>query len=154
MSSRQRSVLVVDDNDEMCGFLRDVLADSNYDVKVAGSATDALHFVRDRAFDVALVDLVLSGTVAGEHLAGMLARLGCRVVMMSGLINAKERLSLLPYPFVVKPFRLPALLSLLEEAFNAGPRADDRPRHLKPLSGRSPDTMEQTSMLSALRRRP
>lgn len=136
MSHDQRTVLAVDDNDDMRTLLLRDLAESGYQVEVAAGAKQALELLQSRAVDLALVDLVLSGTVTGERLAEMLARLGCRVIMMSGLVNAEERLSLLPYPFLVKPFRLTTLVSLIEKTLGPAPPGDRPRRTLMPSQDR------------------
>lgn len=122
--SSQRSILIVDDNDDVRPFLHQALADRGYQVEVAASATEALGLVRRCTIDLAVVDLVLRGTVAGEHLADILTTLGMRVIMISGLVNAAERLALLPYPFLVKPFRVAALTALVETTLNGAPPSD------------------------------
>lgn len=137
----QRSVLIVDDNDDVRPFLRQALADRGYQADGAASATEALDRARRGAIDVAVVDLVLRGAISGEHLAAILATLGIRVIMISGLVNAAERLSLLPYPFLVKPFRLAALTGLIEAGLGGPSSIGGEPRAAAPLdSSREPSS--------------
>ena len=125
--SNQRSVLIVDDNDDVRPLLHQALADGGYQVEVAASATEALGLVRRCTIDLAVVDLVLRGTVTGEHLADILTTLGIPVIMISGLVNAAERLALLPYPFLAKPFRVAALTALIETRLDGAPPGDGEP---------------------------
>jgi DNA-binding response OmpR family regulator len=114
MSSPQR-VLVVDDEDLLRELVRDVLTAGGYAVEVAASATEALELVKAHAFDLAFVDFVLRGGATGEQLADILARLGVPVIMTSGRLELEGRLSRLPYPFLMKPFRFAALMSLVKK---------------------------------------
>jgi DNA-binding NtrC family response regulator len=56
-----RRVLVVDDDVDTCHNLSDILTDMGYSVEIAHDGPSALGMVRQRPFDVALLDLKLPG---------------------------------------------------------------------------------------------
>lgn len=61
MSSTQRSMLVVDDDEDTCLNLADIFSDLGYRVETALNAPTALEMVRHDCFDIALLDLMMPG---------------------------------------------------------------------------------------------
>ncbi|MCC7424007.1 MAG: response regulator [Planctomycetaceae bacterium] len=61
MSTRHPSVLVVDDEIDICNNLSDILTAFGYDVETATNGFAALDLVQRRPFDVALLDLKMPG---------------------------------------------------------------------------------------------
>jgi len=61
MSSQNPRILVVDDEQDTCANLSDILADVGYQVDVAYDGPSALDLVRRNAYDVALLDLKMPG---------------------------------------------------------------------------------------------
>lgn len=61
MPSRAPSVLVVDDEVDICRNLSDILTAFGYDVDTATDGAAALELIRRRPYDVALLDLKMSG---------------------------------------------------------------------------------------------
>jgi len=57
MSASTASILVVDDDVDTCRNLSDILTDLGYEVTPAFDGTTALELVKQRGFDVALLDL-------------------------------------------------------------------------------------------------
>jgi DNA-binding response OmpR family regulator len=55
-------ILVVDDDQDTCRNLADILVDAGYSVTTAGDAANALASVRDAPFDLVLLDLKIPGT--------------------------------------------------------------------------------------------
>ena len=56
-----RSILVVDDEVDICRNLSDILTDLGYQVEFAHDGPSALELVRQRPYDVALLDLKMPG---------------------------------------------------------------------------------------------
>ncbi|MBL8850806.1 MAG: response regulator [Planctomycetaceae bacterium] len=50
------SILVVDDDEDTCDNLRDILSDLGYSVTIAHSGEEALALIHQQAFDIALLD--------------------------------------------------------------------------------------------------
>ena len=61
MNERKRQLLIVDDEPDTCANLQDIFQDLGYDVDVAHSGTAALELVRQKMYDVALLDLKMPG---------------------------------------------------------------------------------------------
>ena len=61
MSRKPASILVVDDDLDTCRNLQDILADMGYAVETAHSGESALELVRQKPFDVALLDFKMPG---------------------------------------------------------------------------------------------
>lgn len=59
MGSAHRSMLVVDDDEDTCLNLADIFSDLGYCVETAFNGPMALEKVRQKSFDLALVDLML-----------------------------------------------------------------------------------------------
>ena len=61
MTKTKKSVLVVDDNEEVLELLRAILEDSNYKVFCSSSAEDALELLDYEHINVMYVDIALPG---------------------------------------------------------------------------------------------
>lgn len=61
----QIQTLIVDDDEGIRLFLQEVLAGEGHDVVAVGSGEEALAVLRDRRFDLAFLDLRLSGRIDG-----------------------------------------------------------------------------------------
>ncbi len=61
LNSRKPSVLVVDDEVDICHNLSDILSAFGYEVDVAFDGESALNLARRRTYDVALLDLKMPG---------------------------------------------------------------------------------------------
>ena len=55
------AILVVDDEEDICANMQDILTEFGYDVATANNGEDALEFARSRFFDLALLDLKMPG---------------------------------------------------------------------------------------------
>lgn len=60
--------LVVDDEQDIRFFLQEVLANSGFDVTSAASGEEALQYLRDRHYNLVILDLRLGGRVDGMRL--------------------------------------------------------------------------------------
>jgi two-component system, OmpR family, alkaline phosphatase synthesis response regulator PhoP len=61
MVQQQFSVLVVDDEQNMCLVLRRILEKAGYGVKVASDGKKAISIIKDNKLDVILLDLMMPG---------------------------------------------------------------------------------------------
>lgn len=61
MTAQTASILVVDDDVDTCQNLSDILTDIGYEVTVAHNGAQALEEIRQRPFDIALLDLKMPG---------------------------------------------------------------------------------------------
>jgi DNA-binding NtrC family response regulator len=55
------SILIVDDDPGMTDTVTDILGDMDYDVTLAEDGFKAIKMIRERAYDVALIDIKMPG---------------------------------------------------------------------------------------------
>jgi two-component system nitrogen regulation response regulator NtrX len=129
-------ILVVDDEADIRGLLKEILTEEGYEVEVAADATEARTARAMHAFDLVLLDIWMPDTDGITLLREWSVSAGyhCPVVMMSGhgtVETAVEATRLGAFDFVEKPLSLTKLLRTVERALDAGRR--------KRLSERTPD---------------
>ena len=130
-------ILVVDDEADIRGLLKEILTEEGYDVEVAADATQARSSRATQVPDLVLLDIWMPDTDGITLLREWSVSEGyhCPVVMMSGhgtVETAVEATRLGAFDFVEKPLSLTKLLRTVERALDAGRR--------KRLSERTPDS--------------
>lgn len=114
------SILVVDDEVDTCHNLSDILTDLGYQVDMAHDGARALELVRQKAYDVALLDLKMPG-MDGLTLYRHLRQLRAETVaiIVTAYVTdqtAQEALSAGAWQVVAKPVDFSRLLGLVGEA--------------------------------------
>jgi len=120
-------ILVVDDEADIRGLLREILSEEGYEVDVAGNAAQARDARARQAPDLVLLDIWMPDTDGISLLREWSTTTtdGCPVVMMSGhgtVETAIEATRLGAFDFVEKPLSLAKLLRTVELALDAGRR--------------------------------
>jgi DNA-binding NtrC family response regulator len=120
-------ILVVDDEADIRGLLKEILSEEGYDVEVAADAGQARSSRADRVPDLVLLDIWMPDTDGITLLREWSETDGydCPVVMMSGhgtVETAVEATRLGAFDFVEKPLSLTKLLRTVERALDAGRR--------------------------------
>jgi two-component system nitrogen regulation response regulator NtrX len=120
-------ILVVDDEADIRGLLKEILSEEGYEVDVAANAVQARAARARQIPDLVLLDIWMPDvdgiTLLREWSVG--ATDGCPVVMMSGhstVETAVEATRLGAFDFVEKPLSLAKLLRTVERALDAGRR--------------------------------
>lgn len=118
-------ILVVDDEPEIRGLLKEILADEGYEVDVAADASEARASRAQRDPDLVLLDIWMPDTDGITLLREWVQPNGisCPVVMMSGhgtVETAVEATRLGAFDFVEKPLSLAKLLRTVERALDSG----------------------------------
>jgi DNA-binding NtrC family response regulator len=120
-------ILVVDDEADIRGLLKEILSEEGYEVDVAANAAQARASRARQIPDLVLLDIWMPDvdgiTLLREWSAA--ATDGCPVVMMSGhstVETAVEATRLGAFDFVEKPLSLAKLLRTVERALDAGRR--------------------------------
>ena len=87
-------LLIVDDEPEICDFLRDIALGIGYDVVTANRAEDFKRAFAEVAADVILLDLTLPGT-DGIELLKYMAEMGtrARILIVSGYDEGIRRMA-------------------------------------------------------------
>jgi PAS domain S-box-containing protein len=115
-----KQLLVVDDEVELTSALCDTLKKQGYEAAGATSGNEGLDALREKSFDLALVDLMMpemdgiaflnAALEIDPHLAG---------VIMTGhgaVQTAVEAMKLGAFDYILKPFKLQSLLPVLSRA--------------------------------------
>ncbi len=130
-------ILVVDDEADIRGLLKEILSEEGYEVDVAANAGQARASKARQSPDLVLLDIWMPDvdgiTLLREWSAS--ATDGCPVVMMSGhgtVETAVEATRLGAFDFVEKPLSLAKLLRTVERALDSGRRRRQPSRPLPP----------------------
>src|SRR5215207_270573 len=120
MPPEPASVLVVDDDVDICRNLADILADMGYHVDTAHDGPAALEMARRRPYDLALLDLKMPG-MDGLTLYRELRKLRADAVALivtafAGPDTEAEAAAAGVWRVLRKPVDFPALLKLIGEA--------------------------------------
>jgi DNA-binding NtrC family response regulator len=120
-------ILVVDDEADIRGLLKEILSEEGYEVEVAADASQARSARAAQVPDLVLLDIWMPDTDGITLLREWSVTDGydCPVVMMSGhgtVETAVEATRLGAYDFVEKPLSLTKLLRTVERALDAGRR--------------------------------
>jgi DNA-binding response OmpR family regulator len=114
------TVLVVDDNADLCTLIQDFLQANGYEVVCARNGTEAFEVFGQRAIDLAVVDLLLPGPLSGDEVAAGAAQRRAKVLTMSGALASDSSGRDLRHPHLAKPFRMANLLSTVETVLRGG----------------------------------
>jgi CheY-like chemotaxis protein len=120
MGTPTPSILVVDDDPDICRNLADIMADLGYRVDTAPDGPAAIELVRQNPYDVALLDFKMPG-MDGLELYREVKRLraGTVAIIVSAYTTAttrEEALGAGAWRVLPKPVDLPELLGLVDEA--------------------------------------
>jgi PAS domain S-box-containing protein len=122
ISSKLGQMLVVDDEVELMTALVEMLNAQGYDALGCTSGRDALEALRKQDFDVLLSDLMMPGMDGVTLLRTALEidqHLVCIIMTGQGTIQtAVDSMKVGAFDYVLKPFRLHALLPVLTRAIN------------------------------------
>ncbi len=121
MTRDEPSILLVDDDVDICSNLADILGDLSYRVDVAHDGHAALELIRRNRYDVAVLDYKMPG-MNGATLAREIRRL--RPELVSLLVTAHvgtagdEALSAGAWQILAKPVDTRRLLGLVDQALD------------------------------------
>ncbi len=118
--SKKASILIVDDDIGMTETLADILDDMDYDVAVAGNGYRAIEMIRERAYDIVLMDIKMSGINGVETFKEVKRiRSSTKVIMMTAYSVEdliKEALEGGAYGIIYKPLDIDKVMDLIEKA--------------------------------------
>ena len=131
MSDSAYTILIAEDDDSIRHALTDVLTASGYEVLALEEGLAAIHAVRERNFDLALLDVAMPGADGFQVLQAMSEeRPGTPVIMLTARGEEEDRvqgLKLGADDYIVKPFSIRELLARIEAVLRRSP---ERPRRL------------------------
>jgi len=124
-----RSILLVDDDEDILFFFKAMLEDEGYRVETCATGREALQKARASSYDVMFVDYMLTD-FKGDVLADELKRLNGSAVIfyLTGLRLSKEELmkTAAVSGVLVKPVTSDSMLAMVRRARDA-PATDNEP---------------------------
>jgi len=116
----QPRVLVVDDEPAICLLLKELLGQAGFDCRTASSGNEALEVLRQQEFDALISDLHMPGISGLALLESARANYPCmRFLIATGGAEVQAGVDALEHGadgYVVKPFRLDAVVAALQRA--------------------------------------
>jgi DNA-binding NtrC family response regulator len=117
---KKKSILIIDDEENICSTLQGIFTDHGYEVKIGSDGVRAIELVRNFSFDLILLDVAMPGIDGIKTLKEIkLINPAALVIIISGygtseIINQSIKYG--AYDFINKPF---SLLSVLKAVSNA-----------------------------------
>ncbi len=113
-------ILIVDDNEELCDSLKDVLLDDGFTIETAKNGKDAINLSQNNRFDIALVDFRLPD-ISGIDLMAKLASVSPSMefilitanATLDSAIDAVKQENIISYE--LKPLDMNRLISILNQ---------------------------------------
>jgi DNA-binding NtrC family response regulator len=132
---RKKSILIVEDDQELRGTLGEGLSKEGNSIQLADSAEEALRLFDQKAFDLVIADIKLPG-LSGLQLLDSIKNKSVLtpVIMMTGfgtVQNAVEAMKKGAFEYLLKPFSLSRMDQLVEKALeNNSLKEETRPEPL------------------------
>ncbi len=118
------TILIVDDDDQLRRSFRKLLTEEGYTVESAASGETAVQRVQKHAPDLVILDMRLPGQSGLETfrvIHDLEPKLPVIIMTAFGSTeNAIEATKLGAFDYVLKPFEIPAMLTLIAQALEAG----------------------------------
>lgn len=146
------SILVVDDNKNICNILKKVLTREGYDVKTVSRGQEAVDLAEKLKFRIALIDLKLPDT-EGTQLMDSLVEIApeMEIIVITGhasVETAVDTLTTRAVDYVTKPIDMDYLLEVISKTLERQElqkRKDSTLRHLKAKSNQLSDVVHTIS---------
>jgi len=122
MQKNKITILVVDDEDDICNMVSEILKDEGYEVRTANGYSSALDVIEKENITLILTDIWMNNnTIAGIQLLECSKKINSLtpVIMMSGHGNIETAMKAAKsgaYDFIEKPFKSERLILLIEKA--------------------------------------
>jgi two-component system response regulator AtoC len=116
----EHTILVVDDEPEICDLLQNFLTQEGYQVSTAQNGREAISLGKQNRFDLALLDIKMPG-MDGIEVFHELKKVkkDLEVIILTGhgtLRTAKDAMGLGAYDYLTKPFDLRLVKDIIREA--------------------------------------
>lgn len=121
-------VLVVEDNDDVRVLLEEVLVEEGFHFCMARDGTEMRRLIEvEPDVDILVINVALPGPDDGLRLADEMAACGHNVIVVTGDHLLVERIDETGHPYLLKPFRIHALLELIDRVLREAQAACERP---------------------------
>src|SRR3981081_80397 len=119
-TSRQGTILVVDDEEIMREILETLLTREGYEVRVASSGTEGLELARALPFDAAIVDIMMPG-LDGIATLDELKRVDedLAVIIITAYASVESAISAMKcgaFDYITKPFKNDEVIVVIRTA--------------------------------------
>jgi len=117
-------ILIVDDDPQIRRVLRTTLASRGYEVSDARSGEEALEAMRDRPFDLVLMDINMPGMGGVEACRALRRDSDAAIIMLTVRNTEEDKVEALDAgadDYVTKPFGMPELLARVRAALRRMP---------------------------------
>jgi len=122
----KHTILVVDDEKEICDLFQNFLTQEGYQVFTATNGVEAISLGKQNRLDLALLDIKMPGMDGIEALQKLKkVKKDMEVIILTGygtLKTAKEAMRLGAYDYLTKPFDLGLVKSIIQEALETKKR--------------------------------
>jgi len=119
-SKKAETILVVDDEPEVCRLVQRVLQRDHFHVLCATSGKRALASLRNRCVDLVILDISMPDMSGIQVLAELrVRRKSLPVLMLTGhghLDTARQAMQLGAYDYITKPFSVDLVKKIVREA--------------------------------------
>ncbi len=117
-SSQQLSVLVVDDDQDVCTYLGDFLGNEGYRVTVVNDPTQAIDVLRGGSYHICILDLMMP-KLSGMDLLGQIRKVDddIAVIILTGYPSLETSMQSIEYEisaYIKKPFALDEFRAVIE----------------------------------------
>lgn len=89
---KRPSLLLVDDDAELCGMMREFFASAGFDVECAGNGAEGLARAVNGAYDLAILDVMLPALDGFSVLEQLRRRKDLPVIMLTARVQQKDRI--------------------------------------------------------------
>lgn len=111
-----KTVLIIDDDTQICDLLSTILADDGYDATVANTLHDARDMALTVGYDAMIIDQIMPDGHGLSFAQEMRARTNAAIIVLTGRNNQTDRvvaLEMAADDFITKPFHKRELLARL-----------------------------------------
>ena len=121
-AAKRDRVLIVDEDKEFCSYLKDILEQESFSVRIAHTPQEAISLYEREAAEIVLLDMKLN-VINGEEVLVIIKRINPKVIAIlisSSLDVAKEEVEKgLAYAYLYKPFSPEELFQILDRALGS-----------------------------------
>ncbi|MFQ6071964.1 MAG: response regulator [Methanosarcinales archaeon] len=116
--SKEIKMLIIDDEEDMCETLADIFQKKGYYIESATTAKEAIEKVKEKFFNVALIDIRLPD-LEGTELLKLMKNIhkDMIAIMITGyasLQNSVDALNLGAYGYLIKPLEMEEVIAMVE----------------------------------------
>lgn len=124
----KRSIIVIDDDELLLGFIEEILTNFGFNVNAFGSPVKGLEFLGKEKVDLVITDVKMNELTGDEVLAEVKKSYpDTGVIMITGFGNINHAVRALhkgAFDYITKPFKAKELLFRINRYFEADPDAE------------------------------